>query len=730
MNMLSMIGLPSNLTESNRPIRLRLSHQNAVLDDVLLVKHVSGQETLCGGIEYRLLCVSTQAALPLKDFIALPVELQFVTDRGQLRSVCGIVAQASAGQSDGGLATYQLVVRHALALMEQRFNTRIFRDMNVVDITAAFVREWRDINPILAKTFDIDTSGIFETYSSREFTKQHNESDSAFLRRSWKREGIGWFMRPGQVGESDSSATPAHTLVLFDAPNSLAQNAAGTVRFHRDAGTEARDGVINWSAVRSLSAGGITRQTWNHMQGRMMSTQLPGTTQQGEAGNQFAFSLDDYLIDAPHVDGDGNEYRRLGELRIRRHEYEAKCFHGESGVRDLCVGQWFRLDDHPDIDTHPNDEREFVLTELSVAAENNLPKDIDERAQRLFSANGWQQTVQAALEQASNTRDVKYTNRFTCVRRGIPIVPAYDPRTDLPRVQLQSAIVVGPPGEEVYCDELGRIKLRFPGTREQDHPGGVGASNTDRDSAWVRVATNWASDRWGSINLPRVGDEVLVDFLGGDPDKPIVVGRVFSGRATPPSFSSIGAASCLIPFMAACICAIVFLVRTAIIGRRKGPKSYEVHGAGSAQTRSNASSIGYRMDSRVCMPRRRPNRGPAWPRNTSWPRLATGFAAVRATNGKPRATGYFVAHGVLTCAHDALRLSIDQMHEVARQRGGRCLSEHYVNSVTKLHWECHRGHQWHARPGAVTKGHWCAACAHLNRITNPHSKARSKYVTD
>jgi len=541
MNSLSMIGLLSNLTESNRPIRLRLSHQNAVLDDVLLVKHVSGQETLCGGIEYRLLCVSTQAALPLKDFIALPVELQFVTDRGQLRAVCGIVEQASAGQSDGGLATYQLVVRDALALMEQRINTRVFRDMNVVDITAALVREWRDMNPILAKAFDFDTSGISETYSSREFTKQHNESDSAFLRRSWKREGIGWFIRPGQASESGSFATPAHTLVLFDAPNALAQNAAGTVRFHRDAGTETRDGVINWSAVRTLSAGGITRQAWNHMQGRMMSIQLPSTMQQGEAGNQFAFSLDDYLIDAPHVDGHGNEYRRLAELRIRRHEYEAKCFHGESGVRDLCVGQWFRLDDHPDIDTHPQDEREFVLTEMSVVAENNLPKGIDERAQRLFSANGWHQTVQAALEQASNTRDVKYTNRFTCVRRGMPIVPAYDPRIDLPRVQLQSAIVVGPPGEEVCCDELGRIKLRFPGTREQDHPSGAGASNTDLDSAWVRVATNWASDRWGSINLPRVGDEVLVDFLGGDPDKPIVVGRVFSGRATPPAFSHTGA---------------------------------------------------------------------------------------------------------------------------------------------------------------------------------------------
>jgi type VI secretion system secreted protein VgrG len=159
----------------------------------------------------------------------------------------------------------------------------------------------------------------------------------------------------------------------------------------------------------------------------------------------------------------------------------------------------------------------------------------------MFAANGWcQATGQAALEQASDERDVKYTNRFSCVRRGIPVVPAFDPRTDLPRVQLQSAIVVGPPGEEVHCDELGRIKLRFPGTRKQDHPDGAGASDTDRDSAWVRVASHWASDRWGIITLPRVGDEVLVDFLGADPDKPLVVGRVHGGKAAPPAFSHAG----------------------------------------------------------------------------------------------------------------------------------------------------------------------------------------------
>jgi type VI secretion system secreted protein VgrG len=339
MNVFNVPVLASALTQSNRPVRLRLSHRQGVLDDVLQIKHVSGQETLCGLTEYRLLCVSTQAGLELKEFLALPVELQFVTDRGRLRSVCGIVAQASAGQSDGGLATYQLVVRDALALMEQRINTRVFRNMNEVEITESLLREWRNLNPILASVFDFDVSAVTGTYAKREFRMQYNESDAAFLRRLWKQRGIAWLVRPGRAGKADSAADFCHTLVLFDTPYALPQNAAGAVRFHRDAATEARDGIMNWSAVRTLKPGSVTRQSPDYLQGRMMFASSPTTMQQGEAGNQFACSLDDYQVDAPHLGDDGSDYRRLGELRIRRHEYEAKCFYGESGVRDLRVGE-------------------------------------------------------------------------------------------------------------------------------------------------------------------------------------------------------------------------------------------------------------------------------------------------------------------------------------------------------------------------------------------------------
>ena len=136
---------------------------------------------------------------------------------------------------------------------------------------------------------------------------------------------------------------------------------------------------------------------------------------------------------------------------------------------------------------------------------------------------------------------MRYKTRFSCVRRGVRIVP---PRRVLRRPGIQTAIVVGPAGEEVWCDEMGRVKVRFPAARPQDHAhaGGAGASDSDRDSAWVRVASNWAGNGPGSGTqcgarlLPPVGTEVLVDWAGGDPDKPVIVGQLYNAVAPPPAF--------------------------------------------------------------------------------------------------------------------------------------------------------------------------------------------------
>jgi type VI secretion system secreted protein VgrG len=538
------------LSTDNRPLRLMLDRRGGDADGQLLPQKVTGHEAICGGLEVRILCVAESARLALKDFIGVPAELQIVTDRGGLRRLCGIVTGALSGQGDGGLATYQLVVRDALSVMENRVNTRVFLHKSELEIIETLIKEWRANNPVLAATFDLDIApGLLNAkHPPREFTMQHNESDADFIRRLMQRRGIAWFFRPGLPARPGATGSQGnepigHTLVLFDAPYSLRQSEAGSVRFHRDAATEERDAITYWSAERNLQPGSHSIYSWDYKNpggAPFMTTQSHSQVDQGERGNQLASGLATYYVAAPHLGDSALDLTALGDMQMARYEYVSKSFHGEGGVRDVAVGEWFSLTGHPEVDTHAESERQFVITEQRIAAQNNLPVDIRVRVERLFNRNGWTQGNEVALDSGDGTQ-TRYKTQFSCVRRGIRIVA---PRRVLRRPQIQTAIVVGPAGDEVWCDEMGRVKVRFPAARPQDHEhqGGAGASDSDSDSAWVRVASNWAGNgpgsgsQCGSRLLPPVGTEVLVDFAGGDPDKPIIVGQLYNAVAPPPAF--------------------------------------------------------------------------------------------------------------------------------------------------------------------------------------------------
>jgi type VI secretion system secreted protein VgrG len=538
------------LSTANRSLRLRLHHPEGLFDDVLLPQRIEGTESICGGIHYRIACLAGTPLLPLKELIALPAELQLVTDRGQLRSICGIVTEARAGDCDGGLATYQLVLRDAMAIMEKRINSRIFRSQSELDIVQVLFNEWRRANAVLGSAFDYAFDPLFDRtlFPPREQTMQYNESDAHFVARLLRRRGVCWYVRPGRALNTATGAgandVPAHTLVLFNDAARLPKNSAGTVRYHRDLASLQRDTITSWTAARTLQPGSATRHSWDYKNpqgGAFMAANARSTRDQGGNGNALAASLDDYQVDMPHAGNDVDDHWRLGQLRMGRHDYLSKCFQGEGSVRDFCAGEYFTLSDHPEIDRHAADEREFVITDLRIDARNNLPAELHARLDRLLHDGQWERTGPAG-------GDTRVHVAFSAVRRGVPIVPAFDASCDLPHPQLQSAIVVGPADEEVHCDALGRIQLRFPGMRVADHAHaqGAGASGTPTDSAWVRVSSSWAGSgagifqQVGAVSLPRVGSEVLVAFLGGDPDKPIVLSQLFNGRAAPPALSQLG----------------------------------------------------------------------------------------------------------------------------------------------------------------------------------------------
>lgn len=543
------------LTASNRPLRLQLGFPGGVAGDVLLPQRIEGVEAVCDGIEMRIYCLALDAQLPLKTLIGLPARVQIVTDQGQLRSICGIVAEASAGESDGGLASYQLVLRDALAILDLDVGTRVFRDRSELDVVKTVLGEARRANPSLAAMFEfeVETALGLRDYPVRSQIVQYNEGKGAFVRRLLRRRGVSWFFRPGRADAEEApdadggvAAIPAHTMVLFQDARRLRQSSAGTIRFHRDSATEERDSITAFGAMRRLRPGRISRHSWDYANPRatdFMSASVASAADQGVRGGKLAATLDQYLVEAPHVRDTYDDLDALARQALARSDFEAKCFHAEGGVRDCTAGEYFILAGHPEIDTHPDAGREFVVLASHIIAQNNLPKGFDARVERLFARNLWSTDATGLPLAAQNWFDsgqFRFQCRLTCVRRNIAFAPAWDARIDVPQAQLQSAVVVGAPGEAVHCDAQGRVKVRFTAMREADHAHaeGAGASGSERDSAWVRVASSWAGTgsgmHFGALALPRPGTEVLIGFLGGDPDKPIIIGQLYNMLARPP----------------------------------------------------------------------------------------------------------------------------------------------------------------------------------------------------
>ncbi|ASL46787.1 hypothetical protein bAD24_III05315 [Burkholderia sp. AD24] len=539
-------ALPS---QDNRPFRLFWrSSQN--LAGLLLIQRLDIREELCGGIEGRLSCISTSTGAPLETFLGQPVTVQLVTDQGALHSICAIVTAAYEGEGDGSIATYQLVIRDALSIMERRTNTRIFRSKNVIDIIQTLAREWRRKSATLASTFDVDISNLdISKYPAREQTLQFDESDADFIQRLCRRDGITWFIRAGGTQGANVSTQPFHTLVLFDNAIKLTQASAGTVTYHADAAIGTRDSITQLSMGRQIVSGSIRRVSWDLKPSRVDQVQAPTRVDQGSAGNDLAGLLSDSRIDSPHMADSWGDYDRIGIARLMSHGARSVRVDGASGVRDLAIGYWITVSGHPELDQLPEQQRRIVVTTLHHSGENNLPKDLNERAQALFAASRWLPvTAPASVDTRERptsfdgSSQSRYENTFSAVPQGTPLTPTYDPSIHLPRVYPITGTVTAVQGDQVHCDPFARINVQIQGLdpADHDHAGGAGTNGTPADSASVRVLSSWAGDNFGAHMGPRAGMEVLLDFANGDPDRMYVAGVFSNGDNMPASFSRTG----------------------------------------------------------------------------------------------------------------------------------------------------------------------------------------------
>lgn len=546
-------ALPS---QRKRAIRLKFGEQPKhaeQLEDLLLPQRVDIRESLFGGIDGCVSCLSASAGIPLTAVIGLPVSVQLLTDQGALHAINGIVVDAREGECDGSFAAYQILIRDALSLLEGRINTRVFRRMSVLDVIHTLVTEWRQTSTVLAGAFYLDISKVDAArLPAREQTVQFDESDAAFIRRLCRREGIGWFVRAGERGQKQPGAAgdTAHTLVLYDNSIKLRQSALGSVVYRPDATIGERDAVTLLCTARQLVPGLIRRFSWDYTPGRMDRIQGATRVDQGNAGNDLGRLLMDSRIDAPHIADSWADYDRIGTARVKSHGARAVRIDGASGVRNLAVGEWIEVTGQGPFDRLSKNPLRITVASLHHRAENNLPKALNERAQALFTASRWSFDAPPVSVDTPDRPTVfgdsaqsRYENTFSGVPRDMPLIPSYDPHVDLPRVYPIPGIVVTTEGEEVYCNERGQIKVQLQGLdrKDHEHANGAGASGTHDDSAWVRVLTGLAGEDFGENWLPRKGMEVLLDFLGGDPDKMYVAGVFHNGPHMPATFSHAGA---------------------------------------------------------------------------------------------------------------------------------------------------------------------------------------------
>ncbi|MDX8164159.1 type VI secretion system Vgr family protein [Acinetobacter pittii] len=530
---------------------LHVQFSNPSLNTQVFLQSIEGQHQLNEGLTADLFCLSTNAHISLKQFIGCQVAVDQVTDQGQLFRTTGIITEASQGQSDGSLTLYKLRLQDPTALWHKRRNSRVFMNKSVRDITEILFTEWQNKSPLFASALTLDLKNLSQDYDIRPFVMQSNETDYEFLTRLWRSEGINWLIDEAQLFATDSSdEIQPQKLRLIDNNESYLALDRRNIRYHRSSAVEQQDSMTSLVPTRSLQATAVHVQRWQadvlSQEEGMGSVQSKHSHSANQDNASLSLEQAWHLSPAWMQDLNGEDqatasgHQQLEKLNQNLSDYyafQSKYFHAQTTVRDAQVGYWFELNEHPEIDTHSGSDKEFLIIGKNFYLQNNLPKDLQQQINQLFSQSQWQKD-QSEL----NDQTERQGNELILSRRNIKTVPEYNLLEHRPAAYPQRARVVGVEGESIHVDQWGRIKVRFLFTRTNDHShdGGAGSNDNDTDSAWIDVLTPWAGAGYGARFLPRVGEIVVIDFFDGNIDRPFVVGRIHEAERHPTQFDQKG----------------------------------------------------------------------------------------------------------------------------------------------------------------------------------------------
>ena len=501
------------LAQSNRLLRVGFPSAPE-LDAAFVVAAWRGREALSEGFEHSLDLLTEDAGRPLKSLVGLPVCLEVETNTvGAMGAMgaMGAIARFGHGQvlrvehrgADGGLARIRLTVVPFLTLLGLARDSRIFQDLSVPQIIEQLLGEARVSNPLVQWRLALRSS-----YPVRSTCTMYRESIRGFIERLAAEEGIFTFYAHAKEGL---------TLVFADAPDALTRSPQPTVPFHRTAPTEAQDSLLTLTATREIVPGSAGIASFDYKTVRMHQGAAPTAHDHG-AGAALAAGLEDYDPQTQYY-ADAAQSARYATLRIEQFESAAKRSGGTGSSRWAATGTWQQVSGHPELDARPEEARQFMFIAVEHEARNNFAGELMANPPKSLVADD------VAMEPGT------YRNRFEAQRLAIPYRPAFARTAHAKPTAwgLQTAIVVGPPGEEIYTDALGRVKVAFGWHR--DDP------KNDKSSTWVRVSASWAGGGYGQLSLPRIGDEVLIGYLEDDIDRPVIMGRLHNGTHPPPSFS-------------------------------------------------------------------------------------------------------------------------------------------------------------------------------------------------
>ncbi|WP_227247468.1 type VI secretion system Vgr family protein [Paraburkholderia caribensis] len=502
-------AMTGGLMQTDRLLRL----DTPLGGDVLLPQRAIGHARLGRESAFTVDVVSLRDGIELKSLIAQPVTLWVQQTDRTYRPHHGYVHTARRLGSDSSLTRYQIGFTSWLHFLRFRTDARIWQDKTA----DAILTDIFNAHPQAQGAFRFALS---QPLAQRSFCVQY-ESDWNLCHRLMEAEGLFSYVEQADDGRS-------HTLVITDDIGTLKPLSPQTVNFYR-AGTDSEtDAFVQWAGTRTLQSTTLTTRTFDYKSpagaANPKGTSVPTMATQGNLPAQAEV----YEYTGAYTYGAQDRGDHLSKVRMEEWESRARRFDGVGAVRGVDAGRWFELANHPEHGSGGAQERQFAVIAVEWVIENNLPvsvgaTDFPHSLKDAIAAARAQHGAGSLTVKASDGSEGFYMARVEAQRKIIPYRSPFEHHK--PEMRLQTATVVGPSNEEVYTDELNRIKVRFHWDRL--NPGDENAS------CWVRVAMSDTGGGYGSVHVPRIGEEVIVSWLDGDCDRPVVTGRVYNGAKTP-----------------------------------------------------------------------------------------------------------------------------------------------------------------------------------------------------